>query len=145
MRQLYLYYAEALNESGADYTQVLPWIDKVRARSGVPDVATSWDKYSYTPGCYKEKVGLRSIIHREEMIEMMFEHQMAWDVRRWKEAMTTFNRTITGWNYTEVADDKYYQEQVHYQQGFETKGYFWPIKNSELYSNNHLIKNPGWK
>ena len=38
MADLYLMYAEALNEKGEDYATVLPWIDMVRERSGLQGV-----------------------------------------------------------------------------------------------------------
>ena len=144
MRELYLYYAEALNESGADYTEVLPWINKIRERAQIPTVEVSWDNYSNSPGYYKDKSGLRNIIHRERTIELMFEGKRVWDQRRWKEAVESFNKTISGWSYNENTWDGYYTQLVLYTQTFETKDYFWPIKNSDLYTNTNLIQNPGW-
>ena len=144
LRQLYLYYAEALNESGAPYKDVLPWIDAIRQRSGVPDVVTSWERYSRAPDMYKSKEGLRSIIHREEIIEMMFEGQMIWDLRRWKEAISSLSHTVNGWNYSGNTYEAYYTQMPMYIQHFEVKDYFWPIRNSEIYANNNIVQNPGW-
>ena len=146
LRQLYLYYAEALNEVGTDYVEVLPWINEIRSRAGIPDVATSWERYSNNPDRYKTKEGLRSIIHREEMIEMMFEGQMAWDLRRWKEAYAEMNRTLNGWQFQKdnVKAEEYYVLNPLYVQRFEAKDYFQPIKNSEIYANKNIVQNPGW-
>ena len=144
MRQLYLYYAEALNESGAPYAEVLPWINAIRQRSGMPDVATSWERFSNAPDMYKSKEGLRSIIHREETIEMMFEGQMVWDMRRWKEALSSLSHSVSGWTYQGSTHETYYVEKTLYMQRFEVKDYFWPIRNSEIYANNNIVQNPGW-
>ena len=144
MREMYLYYAEALNESGADWTVVVPWLNLLRARSGVLDVETAWDSYSDDPGKYKTKEGLREIIHQERTIELMFEGHRCWDQRRWKEAMDSFNHPISGWTYWESSDEAFFSPQVQYQQVFEVRDYFWPIKNSELYKNPNLVQNPGW-
>jgi len=147
LRQLYLYYAEALNECGKPYSEVLPWIDEIRSRAGIPDVKTSWEMFSNSPHQYQSKEGLRSIIHREEIIEMMFEGQMTWDLRRWKEAYYTMNRQMNGWAFQQATNsetEKYYVITPVFEQHFELKDYFWPINNSEIYSNNNILQNPGW-
>ena len=144
MRDLYLLYAEALNEAGADYSEVLPYLNKIRARSGVPTVEDSWDNYSASPGKYKEKTGLREIIHRERTIELMFEGHRIWDVRRWKEGLSAFNGYYTGWNYSAYKDEEYYSQKMLFKQSFEVKDYFWPIKKMEIYCNPNLVQNPGW-
>ena len=142
---LYLYYAEALNESGADYSAVLPWLDAIRERAGIPDVATSWDEYSVSPGRYKTKEGLREIIHRERAIELAFEGQRFWDLRRWKEAYAQCNQPFCGWNIDGETIEDYYQVTKLFNQTFEIKDYFWPIPKDELIKNTNLVQNYGWK
>ena len=142
---LYLYYAEALNESGADYKTVLPWIDAIRERAGIPDVATSWDEYSIFPGRYKTKEGLREIIHRERTVELAFEGQRFWDILRWKEAYAQCNEAFCGWNVDGETIDDYYQATKLFDQTFGVKDYFWPIPFNELVKNPNIVQNYGWK
>ena len=142
---LYLYYAEALNECGEDYGTVLPWIDAIRERAGIPDVATSWDQYSVSPGRYKTKDGLREIIHRERTIELAFEGQRFWDLRRWKEAYTQCNQPFCGWYIDGETVEDYYQVTKIFNQTFEIRDYFWPIPKDELIKNTNLVQNYGWK
>ena len=144
MSSLYLYYAEALNECGEDWSAVLPWIDAIRKRAGIPDVATSWTEFSRTPDKFKSKVGLRSIIHRERAIEMAFEGQRFWDLRRWKEAFSELNKPVTSWNLEGSTAEEYYQESLVFEQKFEVKDYFFPIANDEVYANNNTLQNFGW-
>lgn len=72
MADLYLMYAEALNEKGEDYATVLPWIDMVRERSGLKGVKESWDQYVGNSK-YATQTGLRQIIMQERRIELAFE------------------------------------------------------------------------
>lgn len=55
MANLYLLYAEALNESNAAYTEVLPWIDRVRSRAGLEGVETAWTNHSTDPNKFKDQ------------------------------------------------------------------------------------------
>lgn len=144
MSGLYLYYAEALNECGEDASAVLHWVDLIRRRAGLPDVVTSWTNYSRIPNKYTSKEGRREIIHRERSIEMIFEGERYWDLRRWKEAFSELNKPLTGWNRYEDTVEGYYKECVIQYQSFETKDYFSPIKNSEVFSNSNTMQNPGW-
>ena len=142
---LYLYYAEALNECGANYESVLPWINGIRERAGIPDVATSWDTYTNSPGKYKTQEGLREIIHRERTIELAFEGQRFWDVRRWKEAIVEYNKPFTGWTTSGSTFDSYYSEELIFNQQFEVKDYFWPVPKQEIFANPNTAQNYGWK
>ena len=144
MSGLYLYYAEALNECGEDASVVLPWVDLIRERAGIPDVITSWSNYSKYPNKYSTKEGRREIIHRERSIEKVFEGERYWDLRRWKEAFAEYNKPLTGWDRGEATAEKYYKECVKLLQTFETKDYFSPIRNSEIFANNNTVQNPGW-
>lgn len=144
MANLYLLYAEALNESGVPYNEVLPWIDLVRERAGLKGVEYSWTNYSKDPNKFKDQTGLREIIHQERNIELALEGQRFWDIRRWKEAMNIFNKPITGWNLLYNSADDYYKETLIYDQTFSIRDYFWPIQDSELWRNNNLVQNYGW-
>ena len=144
MRSLYLYYAEALNETGAPTEDILAYVDKIRLRSGLPGVAMSYDQFSKVPDKYKSQEGLREIIHRERTIELMFEGERMWDQRRWKEAYYTFNQTLTGWNVHRYLDGEYFEPQILFEEKFQMKDYFWPIKTSQTYINPNIMQNPGW-
>lgn len=144
MADLYLMYAEALNESGEDYSTVLPWINLVRERSGLKGVKESWDEYVGS-STYATQNGLRKIIMQERRIELAFEGHYFWDVRRWKTATTELTRPLTGWkvNYGET-DVDYYSERLLINRDFTPRLYFWPIDISELRKDPNLVQNFGW-
>lgn len=144
MANLYLLYAEALNETKAPYAEVLPWIDKVRERAGLEGVEVAWTNHSSDPDKFKDQAGLREIIHRERLIELSLEGQRYWDIRRWKKALTEFNKPVTGWNLLYNSADDYYKETLIYNQTFTVRDYFWPIIDGETWRNKNLKQNYGW-
>lgn len=144
LAELYLSYAEALNEVQGPGPEVYRYIDLVRKRAGIPSVEDAWSKYSKGPGKYKTKDGFREIIHRERLIELAFEARRFWDLRRWKEAEDKWNNPIRGWDIEQETAKNYYRVQILYHQTFEKKDYFWPIKEREMIDNDKLVQNPGW-
>lgn len=141
---LYLLYAEALNETGKG-DEAIQWLDEIRARAGLEGVRESWDNYAKDPGKYATKEGLRAIIHQERMIEMAFEGSRFWDLRRWKEATQTLNAPIFGWDITKSTADEYYRKVPLFSQHFVgPRDYLWPIKENDLVVNSNLVQNPGW-
>lgn len=144
LADLYLYYSEALNEVNGPTTEALSWINLVRERAGVPSVQDAWTNYSTDPAEYTTKDGFRKIIHRERLIEMAFEGNRYWDLRRWKEAEKELNQPITGWNIEQDGAAAYYQPLLLFSQSFKKRDYFWPLDENDLIVNPNLVQNPGW-
>jgi hypothetical protein len=145
LADLYLMYAEALNEVSGPTGEVLQYVDAIRERAGLEGVATSWQTYSSNPNKYTTKDGMREIIHRERSIELAYEGKNYWDIRRWKEATNEFNQPVKGWNVYGVSESSYYQVLTLYQQRFVSpKDYFWPINQTTLIQNPNLIQSRGW-
>ena len=142
---LLLLTAEALNESKPQPDgEVYRYIDLVRERAGLEGVVDSWLKYSKNPSKPTTKNGMREIIRRERKIELAFEGQYHWDVRRWKTAMSELNRPVQGWTVTETDVNAYYQVFNLYSQRFSLRNYFMPIPESDIIKNPQLIQNPGY-
>lgn len=144
LADLYLYYAEAINEVSGPTDDALKWIDLVRARAGIPSVEDAWSQYATHPGTYKTKDGFREIVHQERLIEMAFEGDRFWDLRRWKESAGEMTGPIRGWNISQSKTADYYHPTVLFNQTYPQKYYFWPIKESDLITNNNLVQSPGW-
>lgn len=140
---LYLLFAEALNESGASKENVLHWVDRIRERAGLSGVEESWNTYTNNKK-YETVDGRRKIIQQEREIELAFEAQRFWDLRRWKLAYEELNRPITGWSILYPTPEEYYREKLIYKQEFRMKNYFWPIKEREIFSNKNIVQNYGW-
>jgi hypothetical protein len=142
LADLYLMYAEALNEAGnTPSSEVYQYVDLVRKRSGLNGVTESWSSHSLNPEKPLTKAGMRDIIRRERMIELAFEGIRFWDLRRWKLAEQYMNQTIQGFN---IYADDFYTPVDLFQLTFEKKDYFWPIRQSVLLNNKNLVQNPGW-
>lgn len=148
LSDLYLLYAEAINESegpnGVSSNEMFRYIDLVRERAGLPGVKQAWDNFSNKPGKYNTQNGMRDIIQRERLIELSFEGQRFWDIRRWKTAPNEYKKGIYGFKVTASKPEDYYQKILLFDQKFALKDYFWPIQTSLIEQNPNLVQNIGW-
>ena len=145
LADLYLLYAEALNESlDSPSEEVYRYVDLVRERAGLHGVVESWSNFSSNPNKPLSKLGMREIIHQERLIELCFESKRFWDVRRWKQGHIYFNRPEMGWNVEGNTVETYYKVVTNGHLEFTTKQYLWPIREAELRKNINLKQNPNW-
>ncbi len=146
LADLYLLYSEALNEvKSAPDDEVYYWMDLVREKAGLGKVADSWQKYSNMPWRITDKDEMRKIIHQERLIELAFEGQRFWDVRRWHEANIWFTQVPKCWDKTgKTPADYYLLMNLDEAPRFVEKDYLWPISTSDLRINNNLVQSYGW-
>ncbi len=146
LSDLYLLRAEAANEvKAAPDNEVYQWVDSVRFRAGLEGVVASWAQYGTIPGKPTTKEGMREIIKRERLIELAFEGQRMFDLRRWKDAMRYMNQPVQGWDYQGVKPEEYYQIRTYFNnRNYTTKDYLWPLWMTTIIQNPNLIQNPGW-
>lgn len=149
LSDLYLMCAEALNESKAQPDdEVYQYLQPIRTKAGLDKetggLVETWAKYSSNPSKPTTKDGMRDIIRQERMVELAFEGQRYWDLKRWMLAEEYLNKPIRGWNASGVNASDYYLETYIYQRKFATKDYFWPIRQKSLDSNYKLVQNMGW-
>jgi hypothetical protein len=147
---LYLLYAEALNEvKQTPDAEVYEYVDMIRERAGLAGVVESWALHSSNSSKPKTKEGMREIIKQERLIELAFEGQRFWDLRRWKDAQKYMNRPIKGWNINGKGLGFYNVTTVFPGLGdpivpYEFKDYLWPVREQEIIKNPNLLQNPGW-
>lgn len=145
LADLYLLYAEALNESlDTPNEEVYKSIDIVRKRAGLDGVRESWQNYSRYPTKPLTKEGLREIIQQERMIELAFEGKRYWDIRRWKTAHIWLNQPIQGLNADGTTTSEFNVVRTIYVPSFSTKDYLAPIREHNLRTNPNLVQNPYW-
>ena len=147
LSELYLNYAEALNEFSGPSQEVYDALNKIRERAGIPSVEEAWSNATYAATLNKHTTqdGLREIIQQERMIELAFEGHRYYDIRRWKLAEKYFTTPIQGWSVDEDSETNYYQIMDVSQRSFNTpRDYLQPISFTELSRNPNLIQNPGW-
>jgi hypothetical protein len=141
---IYLLYAECLNEQGKSADVVVPYLNKVRTRAGLPGVVEAWTTYSKNPAKYRTKDGMRQIIHQETRIELAFEAETGWNLRRWKELQNVLSRPLQGWNIYETTGLNYYKPRNLVTPVFNVRNYLWPISDDSLVGNDNLVQNLGW-
>lgn len=145
LADLYLLYAEALNEAEGPVEDVHTYINRIRARAGLKSIRESWDSYSINPGKYKTQDGMRSIIRQERSIELCLEGSRFWDLRRWKTAAVELNQNVQGWDVNQKDPTLYYRLTTYWAQKFVSpRDYLWPIPENDLLVNQNLVQNPGW-
>ncbi|MBC9908960.1 RagB/SusD family nutrient uptake outer membrane protein [Chitinophaga varians] len=144
LADLYLLYAECLNEVSGPGAEAYRYVDMVRARAGLKGVVASWAQYSNLPSKPASKEGLREIIHRERRIELCFEGRSGWDLRRWKEMLTVLNNPIQGWSIFQNSNSNFYTLQTLFIPGITVKDYFWPLSDGAMSNNPNLVQTLYW-
>ncbi|WP_316748824.1 RagB/SusD family nutrient uptake outer membrane protein [Pedobacter gandavensis] len=142
--ELYLMYAEALNESEGPSAEAYKYIDLVRKRAGLNGIVASYAAHSIRAGKPGTKEGLRIALQRESLIEMALEGKRFWNIRRWKTAADYLNQPFTGWNILGTTDQTYYRVKVLHQGVFKQRDYLFPISENSIIANKNLVQNPGW-
>ncbi len=143
LSDLYLLYAEALNENGK-IAEAQGYVDKIRSRAGLDGVVQAWNDHSNFPNRPNAIETLRAIIQQERMIELAFEGHRFWDLRRWKRAEEFLNKPVRAWNIEGEDTDTYYNVISVGNFQFFGRDYLWPISEGDIIANGNLVQNPGW-
>jgi hypothetical protein len=134
LAEMFLNYAEALNEASGPVAEVYSALRMVRSRSGVIDMPS---------GLSKDQMRLR--IMNERAIELSFEEHRWWDARRWKKGAEWLGGDMFEMYIVKDAQGKL----TFTRKPFETRVYrdymdLYPIPISEMNKNPLLQQNPGW-
>lgn len=145
LAELYLGYAECCVETG-DLATARKYIDKVRARAGIPSVEDAWANYSKDPSKATTQEGLREIVRNERMNEFYLENQNFWDMRRWLLADKYFNTKAQGMNIdaTTLTDFAKLTTVVFERKFTSPANYLMPIPSDDINKNTHIVQNPGY-
>ncbi len=136
LAEVYLNYAEALNEYSPGHADIKKYYDFVRNRTGVTMPLLP-------AGLSQSQV--RDKIRNERRIELAFEDHRAWDVRRWMLAPQTLGTPIRGVKIISTGTNTFtYTPQTVESRVFQPKMYLFPIPQSELSVSPGLIQNPLW-
>lgn len=105
-------------------------LNAVRKRAGMPEVAA----------CSQDEFLTR--VKHERRVEMAFEGQRFWDLRRWKNLDETKN--IYAVRITHHNGVLSYEKTLLSERSVSDKLYFYPIANVELFKSKKLVQNSGW-
>lgn len=141
MADLYLEYAEACAEyQGSLNDKAKGYINDIRRRAGIPDLNPALSGQN-----------LINAIRRERLIELAFESQWHYDLRRWKMAKEWYKNDRNGmWGLNDVgktAEDFYRETQLSSQTNVfhdDGRNYLMPIKVNYVNTNELLVQNPGY-
>lgn len=134
LAEIYLNYAEALNEYDPMNPDIAVYLNKIRERVSLPDVPS---------GLTQEQ--MRTLIHHERRVELAFEEHRFWDVRRWKVASSTLGAPVKGVKITQDDAGNFTYSPVQVEQRvFQPKMYWYPIPQSEVLKLHHWEQNKGW-
>lgn len=138
LAEIYLDYAEALNEYNPGHADILIYLNKIRKRAFVPEYGSA---ELPAPASQEE---MRQAIRRERRVELAFESVRYFDCHRWKVAEVTDNGTFYGMNMNENGD-KFYKIVPLEVRVFRKRDYLWPIPDNDvLKTNKLLVQNTGW-
>lgn len=129
--EVLLNYAEASFELGKT-TDALDAINQIRTRAGIATLTT---------------ITLDQIRH-ERRIELAFETQRFWDLRRWRIAQTALSGNMHGaFPFYHFATNRFEYEIVNcepFTRVFKPAYYYLPISATRINNNPNLVENPGY-
>lgn len=139
--EILLNYAEAQNEYlDAPSQEVYDALIQLRKRVAIP---SGTDRlYGLKANMTKEE--MREAIQNERRIEMAFEEQRYWDIRRWRIAEDVFRNPLKGMSIVKNLTSVVYTEVDVLTVNFEERRYLYPLPYSEVIKNSRMIQNPGW-
>ncbi|MCZ4222170.1 RagB/SusD family nutrient uptake outer membrane protein [Pedobacter rhodius] len=139
--EVLLDYAECLNEVGRTADAYAPLI-ALRTRAGIT-AGTGANAYGIKTGL--SQADMRAFIQNERRIEMAFEEQRFWDIRRWKTAGQLLNGDLHGNRITRATSGALtYVPYTVATTTFSPKYYIMPIPYAEIVRNRKLVQNEGW-
>ena len=174
LADFYLYYAEVLNEIDPSDPKIVEYIDKVRARAGVPGYVELQDANLKTGVIGNKDEQFKAIV-QERHVELLGEGQRWFDMRRWMICdplpanqmdqggvdgdmtrisgmyMNGFDNVLTGGGEATVTKplgdpDSFYQRTRLEARRWAKEYYWYPIPQNEINkSRGHLlVQNPLW-
>ena len=133
LAEIYLNYAEALNECDPTNPDIALYLNKVRNRASLPNVSALSQEQ------------MRTVIQHERRVELAFEEHRSWDVRRWKIASSTLGIPLMGVQIERKPLGGYTYMPVKVEQRvFQPKMYWYPIPQSEVLKLKQWKQNNGW-
>ena len=139
--EIYLNYAEAAIELGKN-ADALWAVNELRKRAGVAVLSSI----------------TRDLVRKERKVELAFEGNRLWDLRRWRIATTELSKSHSSLQFvldgSSYVNGAYNPLTAKYKiilivgdnttQYFNDKLYYWPITKARTANNPNLVENPGY-
>ena len=138
LADLYLLYAEAVNEIDPQDERVLTYLNKVRQRAGLSNIE------ELNPAIEGNQELQRLAIQRERRIELATEGQRYFAASFLYQVPGGMLSNLTSQLKEQGAEDKFYEEVEASPIVFRRKMYLYPIPDDEMKKTELLVQNPGW-
>ena len=139
--EILLNYAEAQNEAlPVPDASVYDCIIKLRKRAGIEP----GDNGLYGLEDGMSQAAMREVIRNERRVEMAFEEQRFFDIRRWKIADKCFAEPLHGMRIVNQDGNLRYSVNNVLPVKWEDRRYFYPIPYDEVVKNSNMVQNPNW-
>lgn len=136
LADIYLSYAEALNEYDPGNPDIATYVNFVRQRPGI-------DMPAIPSGLSQSE--MREKIRHERRVELAFEDHRRWDLRRWMEAEENLSSPLKGVDVERIGEENFsYNPVVVENRVFTPNMYLYPIPQGEILISNQIKQNPGW-
>jgi len=137
--EVYLNYVEALNEYNPGHPDILTYLNLIRERAGIPAYGAGSDQLPVPAS----QAQMREKIRAERRIELAYEGNRWFDIRRWKIAPQVMG-TLHGMDINKDGNEFYNRVPTMTPHLFRSSYYWWPISQYELDRNRNIVQNPGW-
>lgn len=137
LAEMYLDYAEALNEYDPGNPDIAQYINLIRERAGIPPL---------TSDITSSQTAMREAIRHERRVELAFDNHRPFDVRRWKilDKTTGYIHGLDMSKGSNWQDPAFFVRTRVENRAYDPKYYLWPIATTELDRNKQMVQNPGW-
>jgi hypothetical protein len=137
--EIYLNYAEALNEADPNNPDIVKYLNLIRERAGIPQYGTGPNALPLPAN----QTEMRKRIWQERRVELAFESQRWFDIRRWKIAPTVMGN-MYGMDINK-SDNSFFKRVVASQHIFRNPASYWfPVSQYDMDRSRLVVQNPGW-
>jgi hypothetical protein len=137
LAEVYLNYAECLNESAPANPDIVKYLNLIRVRAGIPGYGSA---SLPAPASQND---MRTALRKERRVELAFENNRYFDVRRWKIAEQTDNGPMYGLNIDADLPD-FLNVVVFENRVFNKQHYLFPLPSNDINNDKQLVQNTGW-
>ena len=136
LADVYLMYAEAVNEVDGPTAAAVELVNKIRRRGNLPDLAA---------GKFASKEAFFDAIEQERIIELVSEGQRAFDIRRWRKANDIWGPPNgDGWTLYNTHNVRVHDQFRNASELSFQRYYIFQIPQAERNRNENLSQNRPW-
>lgn len=135
LADVYLMFAEAKNEADGPTGDAYEYVNRVRNRAGLPDLPAGLSQGEF-----------RARVQNERAVELAFEDERFWDLKRWKKVQEEGYMFGDMWGLRVKrlsATQASYEPYVFETRSFPLHYTYFPYQNTEVFKG-YLEQNPGW-